>query len=1123
MDRGVGGTSYSYEITGRDNTDLWWGVRALYQGTPVSTWNTRRFRIQPETPCPQSGGVILYWNGNYNCNNDQGDAGYRQRTGTGWQNVNDGSFNDKASSVKVPSGWSVKLFANADRGEPSVCFNGDISDFGTQGNFPGSGTAINDNVSSMEVFSSSGCGGAPGIPSLSSPVNGAAFNRNTSITLSWNTASNASSYYAEMWGGPNASYNSGWTSGTSWAVGQPWGGSYQWRVKARNSAGTESGWSETRSFTVKYGSPSGLTATAASGSQINLSWNASADAPGNIDGYRIYRGGSAIATVGSSTTSYQNTGLSCGTDYSYTVKAYKGSVESDASNTASATTAQCLPDLVPYAPSGYAYPVVPSSIEATTEVGSLYAGKRVFFDWHFRNAGGGTAVNNFTVRLLVGQQMYVDYPHDNFGAGSIGGFDDWGETHSQPGCQIVRLIVDPDNTVAESNENNNTWEREFCWLTVSGWWGEYFNNETLSGNPALVRDDPAINFEWEYDSPGPGINPDPFSVRWTREMNFEAGTYDFSLTHDDGISFWIDDTLVLNEWGTCCRTDQVTWSLTAGNHHLRVEMFDHYGVATAQLSWVRRAVSNDDFNSPLVIPDVVYMNNQSTADATTAADDPVFTCGSQDQGSASVWYRFTPTNNGVLTVSTEGSNYDTMVAVWSGARGSLSSIGCNDDAGGSTTSQLSVPLVANNTYYLEIADYGYEGAAMFAKARQLEGITAVNGGGSLSLALEYVTPRPDLVVESITFSPTNPIVGQDVDITVRIRNNGNNALTNAVWLWHYIDHQPTGCGDDELTFLWMVEAGLAVGAYREFTATYSDFTSGQHTMWAFVDSDCWVAESDDSNNIGGPVTISVAESGASADLFISSAGNTTVGGMPVTNADILSYSKPTNTWNVLYDGSYIGTAKNVGAFAFDGDDILLGFSAAQVVPGLGTAAAQDLVRFSPTSLGYNNTAGSFAWFFDGSDVGLTTAAEAIDALWIDAAGRLYISTGGTAKVNGPTGAVITAQDEDVLRFTPTGTGVNTAGMWELYWNPTSITGMSAEDINGYWEDPATGYRYVTILGAFNVGNTAYGGKFAGDGKTILRFAPNVAAPGGWAPAEKLTWLAAGATFPSTIDGIEMTR
>ena len=79
-----------------------------------------------DSTCPQSGGVILYWNANYDCTNNEGDSGYRQRTSIGWQNVNDGQFNDRASSVKVPSGWSVRLFADANRGEPSVCFNSDI-------------------------------------------------------------------------------------------------------------------------------------------------------------------------------------------------------------------------------------------------------------------------------------------------------------------------------------------------------------------------------------------------------------------------------------------------------------------------------------------------------------------------------------------------------------------------------------------------------------------------------------------------------------------------------------------------------------------------------------------------------------------------------------------------------------------------------------------------------------------------------------------------------------------------------------------------------------------------------------------------------------------------------------
>ena len=86
--------------------------------------------------------------------------------------------------------------------------------------------------------------------------------------------------------------------------------------------------------------PAGLTATAQSATQILLSWNASSDGSG-IGGYRIYRdaGGTPIATVQS--TTYTDNGLSAGTTYSYTVRAFDSASPpntSAASALASATT-----------------------------------------------------------------------------------------------------------------------------------------------------------------------------------------------------------------------------------------------------------------------------------------------------------------------------------------------------------------------------------------------------------------------------------------------------------------------------------------------------------------------------------------------------------------------------------------------------------------------------------------------------------------------------------------------------------------------------------------------------------------------------------------------------------------
>ncbi|HEY0829152.1 MAG TPA: RICIN domain-containing protein [Bacilli bacterium] len=82
--------------------------------------------------------------------------------------------------------------------------------------------------------------------------------------------------------------------------------------------------------------PSSLTATTVSDTQINLSWTASTDNVG-VSGYKIYRGG---VEVGSTTgTSFSDIFLSKSTAYSYTVKAYDYVQNlSSASNSANATT-----------------------------------------------------------------------------------------------------------------------------------------------------------------------------------------------------------------------------------------------------------------------------------------------------------------------------------------------------------------------------------------------------------------------------------------------------------------------------------------------------------------------------------------------------------------------------------------------------------------------------------------------------------------------------------------------------------------------------------------------------------------------------------------------------------------
>jgi hypothetical protein len=84
--------------------------------------------------------------------------------------------------------------------------------------------------------------------------------------------------------------------------------------------------------------PTNLTAQAVSTSEIDLSWDASTT--GDVTAYHVFRGGGAqpIATVTAPTTTFQDTSLQPGTQYSYTVTAVDPTGESAPSNTATATT-----------------------------------------------------------------------------------------------------------------------------------------------------------------------------------------------------------------------------------------------------------------------------------------------------------------------------------------------------------------------------------------------------------------------------------------------------------------------------------------------------------------------------------------------------------------------------------------------------------------------------------------------------------------------------------------------------------------------------------------------------------------------------------------------------------------
>jgi sugar lactone lactonase YvrE len=173
---------------------------------------------------------------------------------------------------------------------------------------------------------------------------------------------------------------------------------------------------------------------------------------------------------------------------------------------------------------------------------------------------------------------------------------------------------------------------------------------------------------------------------------------------------------------------------------------------------------------------------------------------------------------------------------------------------------------------------------------------------------------------------------------------------------------------------------------------------------------------------------------------------------PIDDSDVVRFDASSlgattaGTFSMYFDGSDVGltqSAADVDALELLADGrIVISTTGTVSVSGV-SARDEDLLAFTPASLG-QTTAGTFALYFDGSDVGLGENPEDVDAVSVDASGRLFLSTADTFAVPGLSGA-----DEDVFVFNPTQLGPTTAGTYlpSLFFDGSS-SGLAANDVFG---------------------------------------------------------------------------
>ena len=139
------------------------------------------------------------------------------------------------------------------------------------------------------------------------------FPSGTSVTSAWDADVTNSGNH---WTAKNKSYNGTIAAGASASFGFNGAGTGSPSNCLLNGGSCDGG--TTVPGDAAPSAPGTPTASAVTDTSVNLSWSAATDDKG-IKNYDILRDGTKVATV--TTTSYTNTGLTAGTDYSYTVQA----------------------------------------------------------------------------------------------------------------------------------------------------------------------------------------------------------------------------------------------------------------------------------------------------------------------------------------------------------------------------------------------------------------------------------------------------------------------------------------------------------------------------------------------------------------------------------------------------------------------------------------------------------------------------------------------------------------------------------------------------------------------------------------------------------------------------------
>ena len=158
-------------------------------------------------------------------------------------------------------------------------------------------------------------------------------------------------------------------------------------------------------------------------------------------------------------------------------------------------------------------------------------------------------------------------------------------------------------------------------------------------------------------------------------------------------------------------------------------------------------------------------SGQATGNNAGASKEPGEPAHAGRSGGASLWWSWTAPASGTVTIDTAGSDFDTLLAVYTGgAVVALTAVASNDDAIGL---QSAVRFTARQGVVYHVAVDGYDGAtgSVVLNWRQAGALASV----SLSAAAAEIDEGADRTPVALTVTLSEPVTG---DVTVALVSTG---------------------------------------------------------------------------------------------------------------------------------------------------------------------------------------------------------------------------------------------------------------------------------------------------------------------------------------------------------------